>query len=87
MYRVDLQDFNNTVITITFDPDENLESIEGEKRASILIFEDDINEATEQVLVIQLALVDSLNPAGVDISARSTSLGRIIDNDRKCTLK
>lgn len=51
--------------------------------APISIIDDVINEALEQSFVVQLSLVSSLNPAGVDISVRPTSLGRIIDNDRK----
>ena len=51
--------------------------------APISIIDDAINEAVEQFFVVQLSLSSSLNPAGVDISVRPTSLGRIIDNDRK----
>ena len=78
---IDLQDFNNTIITITFDADEDAEL--SELRAPILIFDDAINEAIEQFFVVQLSLASSLNPAGVNIGFRSTTLGRIIDNDRK----
>ena len=77
----DLQDFNSSVITITFDADEDAEI--SEVGASIPIINDVINEAVEQLFVIQLSLVSSLNPARVDTSDRSASLGRIIDNDRK----
>ena len=77
----DLQDFNNSVITITFDADEDAEN--SQLGAPIPIINDVINEAVEQFFVVQLSVVSSLNPAGVDISVRSASLGRIIDNDRK----
>ena len=80
-FLLGLDDFNNTVLTVTFEADEDSEI--SELRAPILTLDDVINEANEQVLVIQLSLVSSLNPAGVDISTRSASLGRIIDNDRK----
>ena len=77
-----MQDFNNSIITITFDADED--AAISEKRAPVPIFDDAINEAIEQYFVVQLSLASSLNPAGVDISSRAASLGRIIDNDRKC---
>ena len=51
--------------------------------APIYIIDDAINEAVEQFFIVQLSLGSSLNPAGVDISIRPTSLGRIVDNDRK----
>ena len=77
----DQQDFNSSVITITFDADEDAEV--SELGARIPIIDDAINEAVDKSFVVQLSLVSSLNPAGVDISVRPTSLGRIIDNDRK----
>ena len=77
----DLQDFNNTVITITFDPDE--EERDSERAVTVAIVDDDINEAIEQVFVLQLALINSVNPGGVDLTSRSSSLFRIIDDDRK----
>ncbi len=46
------------------------------------IVDDEINEALEELFVVNLALVDSVNPAGTDIS-RSVSLCRISDDDRK----
>ena len=51
--------------------------------APIFITDDAINEATEQVFVVELILVDSLNPATVNLTTRPVSLCRIIDNDRK----
>ena len=80
----DLQDFNNSIITITFEADELEAAAINEIRTPIPIIDDVINEAVEQFFVVQLSLVSSQNPAGVDTSFRSTSLGRIIDNDRKC---
>ena len=47
--------------------------------APIPIIDDAINEATEQVFVVELRLVSHL----VDLSIRPSSLCRIIDNDRK----
>ena len=54
-----------------------------EKGAPIPIVDDAINEATEQVFVVELRLVSSLDPATVDLDTRPSSLCRIIDNDRK----
>lgn len=48
----------------------------------ISITNDNINEATEQVFIIQLTLARSIDPGKVNIS-RSTSLGIIIDDDRE----
>ena len=52
-------------------------------RAPIFVTDDAINEATEQVFVVELILVDSLNPATVNLTTRPSSLCRIIDDDRK----
>ena len=43
---------------------------------------DDINEATEQVFIIQLTLVRSVDPSKVNIS-QGISHGVIIDDDRE----
>ena len=51
----------------------------------IKISNDDINEAAEEVFVIQLTLDYSLNPNLVNLS-RNASLGIIIDDDRKLIL-
>ena len=48
----------------------------------ITITDDDINEATEQLFIIQLTLVRSHFPDMINIS-RSFSLGIIIDDDRE----
>ena len=77
-----MNDFNNTKIIITFEPDEFIEI--DEMSAPILVFDDAINEATEQVFVVELQLVSSLDQATVDLATRPTSLCMIIDNDRKC---
>ena len=76
-----MNDFNNTNITLVFEPDEDGEV--SEKRAPIFITDDDINEATEQVFVAELLLINSPNPASVDLTTRPSTLCRIIDNDRK----
>ena len=77
----DLNDFNNTNITLIFEPDEDVEV--GEKSAPIFVTDDAINEATEQVFIAELRLVSSIDPATVDLTTRPSTLCRIIDNDRK----
>ena len=77
----DLADFNNTNITLVFEPDEDAEI--NEKSAPIFVTDDAINEAIEQVFVAELILVSSLDSATVDLTIRPSTLCRIIDNDRK----
>ena len=76
-----MNDFNNTNITLVFEPDEGAEV--SEMSAPIFITDDPINEATEQVFVAELLLVSSSNPASVDLTTRPSTLCRIIDNDRR----
>ena len=76
-----MADFNNTNITLVFEPDEDTEV--NEKSAPIFVADDAINEATEQVFVAELILVSSLDSATVDLIIRPSTLCRIIDNDRK----
>ena len=75
-----MADFNNTNITLVFEPDEDGEV--SDKSTPIFVTDDVINEATEQVFVVELILVSSLDPNTVDLS-RPSALCRIIDNDRK----
>ena len=76
-----MNDFNNTNITLVFEPDEDGEV--SEKDVPISITNDAINEAIEQVFVAELLLINSSNPASVDLTTRPSTLCRIIDNDRK----
>ena len=76
----DLVDFNNTVIRITFFPDEN---VFNDVNVPIAIVDDPVNEATEQVFIVQLQLISSVNPGLVDLTTRQASLCRIVDDDRK----
>ena len=78
-----MNDFNNTNITLIFEPDENAVVLVSEMSVPIPIVDDAINEATEQVFIVELRLVSSINPATVDLSKRPSSLCGIIDNDRK----
>ena len=81
MLPIDSNDYNSSSITVVFEPDEDGEV--NEKSAPIFITDDAINEATEQVFVVELILVSSLDSATVDLSVRPSTLCRIIDNDRK----
>ena len=76
----DQNDFDNTVLTIIFQDDEDnpLNDIP----LSIPITDDAINEAIEQHFVVMLNLTDSISPA-LTMLPRVSSLCRIIDNDRK----
>ena len=76
-----MPDFDNTIIRITFDADEDAD--DNERFAPIAITNDAFNEATEQVFVVHLILVNSSNPSSIDLSARATALCRIIDDDRE----
>jgi hypothetical protein len=76
-----LNDFNNTNITIIFEPDEDAET--NERSVPIFVIDDAINEAIEHVFVAELRLISSINAAAVDLSTRPSTLCRIIDNDRK----
>ena len=77
-----MADFNNTNITVIFEPDEDTEV--NERSTPIFVTDDAINEATEQVFIAELQLVSSLDPTTVDLTERPSTLCRIIDNDRKC---
>ena len=76
----DLEDFKNTVINITFKPDEG--TSDNIILAAIPVNDDDINEGV-QLFIVQLELVSSLNPHKINFVSRATSLCRIIDDDRK----
>ena len=75
----DINDFNSTVVTITFDPDEDTNN--NERTAPIPIFDDTVNEAYEQVFIVQLRLIDGTNPGAIDLTTRAASICRIIDDD------
>ena len=69
------------MIRITFHPDEDQN--DNERAAPIAIIDDLINEATEQVFVVQLQLISSVNPGSIDLTTRQASLCRISDDDSK----
>ncbi|MCG8622067.1 MAG: hypothetical protein MJE68_08760 [Proteobacteria bacterium] len=80
LLHADLNDFNDTVLTITFLADED--NPVNDIPLSIPITDDAINEANEQDFVVILNLTDSVNPALINLP-RTSTLCRIIDNDRK----
>ena len=80
---LDLNDFNDTVIRIIFETDEDLAV--NDMSAPIAISDDPINEAAEQAFIVQLKLISSTNSLS-DLAERPASLCRIIDNDRKYNL-
>ena len=74
---LDQDDFSDTEQTLTF--------ISGSVNCLshyIEITDDDVNEATEQVFIIHLTLVRSVEPDKINIS-QDISQGVIIDDDRK----
>lgn len=82
--NLDLSDFNNTVIRVVFEADED--SAVNDVSVPIDIVDDPINEAAEQAFIVQLKLIGSTNPGLADLTERPASLCRIIDNDRKCSV-
>ena len=78
--HTDLNDFDDTVLTLTLPADESNPTSDFPLR--IPITDDAINEANEQIFVVILNLTDSVNPDLITLT-RVSSLCRIIDNDRK----
>ena len=72
-----MADFNNSNITLIFEPDEDAAIYE--KSAPIFVTDDAINEAREQVFVAELRLVSSVDPARIDLTTQPSTLCRIID--------
>ena len=75
--HLDQNDFDNTVLTIIFQADED--NPINDIPLSIPITDDAI---IEQHFVVMLNLTDSISPA-LTMLPRVSSLCRIIDNDRK----
>ena len=69
------------MIRITFAPDEDKDV--NDVATLIAIVDDLINEAIEQVFVVQLQLISSENPDSVDLTTRLATLCWIIDDDSK----
>ena len=70
---------------VTFQADETGTQI-NDFPAPIVIFDDELNEALEEVFIVVLTLHSSTDPGSVIIT-RVSSLCRIINNDGLCVLK
>lgn len=77
----DFGDFDNTIVQVTFLPDED--SPINERMVPITIVDDDIDEATEQIFVVTLKHKESIREESISLEIRNSSLCRIIDNDGK----
>ena len=77
-FCTDTNDFNATTFNVTFPADEftNIADV----LRLIRIVDDETDEAQEQVFIIFLEVLDAVNFDLITIT-RSTSFGRIIDND------
>ena len=75
----DTNDFNATALEVTFPTDEQ------RVEAFVRIFDDEINEASEQVFVVLLEIVDAVNPDLIVMFRSSTVTCRILDNDGEFT--
>ena len=83
-YPPDREDFSSDVIVVTFQADEMGTQI-NDLAAPVVIFDDEINEALEEVFIVVLTLQSSTDPDSVIITRKSL-LCRIIDNDGSCVL-
>ena len=52
----------------------------------VAVVDDDINERFEQLFLIVAEVVEALNPSTIDNTDRNTTIGIIVDNDRKLPL-
>ena len=52
----------------------------------VAVVDDDINERFEQLFLIVVEVVEALNPSTIDNTERNTTIGIIVDNDRKLTV-
>ena len=67
------------MVVVTFPADEEgIQIID--VPAPVVVFDDEINEALEEIFIVVLTLDNLTNPGNVVIS-RASSLCRIIDND------
>ena len=84
-YPPDREDFSSDVVVVTFEADEFGRQI-NDMAAPIVIFDDELNEALEEVFIVVLTLQSSTDPGSVIIT-RVSALCRIFDNDGSCVLK
>ena len=78
----DFNDFDNTSIVVTFQPDETGQQMD-DVDTTVCIVNDTINEADEQNFVVTVEVVDAFNISRITIE-REDSLCRIIDDDGEC---
>ena len=78
LFCTDTNDFDSTTFDVTFPVDEVMNI--ADLLITIPIVDDEINEALEQVFIIVLEVLGAVNIDLITIT-RSTSFGRIIDND------
>ena len=75
----DLDDFDNSEIVVTFQPDETGQQM-NDVDTPVPIVNDRVNEAEEQNFMVTLDLVNATDESRVDIE-RIDALCRIIDDD------
>ena len=80
-FHSDFGDFNNSSITAIFPADDEANP-QPNLRVSIPVFDDDIDEARDQIFIAYLVLVDAVNIDQITIE-RAASECVIVDNDRK----
>ena len=77
----DVNDFNNAVITATFEADAG-GNLQTDLNVPIPVFDDEIDEAHAQVFIVQLVVDNAVNRGLITIE-RAASNCIIIDNDRE----
>lgn len=73
------RDFSMESVDVTFEADARERA---EKTVSIVITDDEINEAT-QYFIIELSVKEVIDTSTVSLVTRNTTLGVIHDNDRE----
>ena len=74
-------DFDSAAITATFQADEGGNAIT-DLPVPIPIFDDDIDEASDQFFIASFEVVSAVNPAQITLE-QIASRCRIVDNDRE----
>ena len=82
VHSTDTDDFNTTILNITFGADENAPVSISDISVLIPIVDDDKDEADIQFFIAFLEVVDAVNMDLIDIG-RTFSRGIIVDNDGK----
>ncbi len=76
-----MQDFNPTVLTVTFPADEAPSETVFDIDVPIMIINDEIDEA-EQNFIVYFEVIDAINE-NLILSEREVAVCRIVDDDRK----